>query len=38
VIDAPREVIHGVISIDNGRRAGVSGKVSGACSLSPVRQ
>src|SRR6267378_206395 len=28
VIDAPREVIHGVISIDNGRRARVSGKVS----------
>jgi 8-oxo-dGTP pyrophosphatase MutT (NUDIX family) len=28
-IDAPREVIHGVISIDNGRRARVSGKVSG---------
>ena len=38
VIDAPREAIRGVISIDNGRRAGVSGKVSGACSLSPVRQ
>jgi 8-oxo-dGTP pyrophosphatase MutT (NUDIX family) len=29
VIDAPREVIHGVISIDKGRRARVSGKVSG---------
>lgn len=29
VIDAPREVIPGVISIDNGRRARVRGKVSG---------
>lgn len=29
VIDAPREVIHRVISIDNGRRARASGKVSG---------
>src|ERR1700730_7691301 len=29
VIDAPREVIQGVISIDNGRRARVSGKLSG---------
>ena len=28
VIDAPREVIRGVISIDNGRRAKVSGQVS----------
>src|SRR4029077_4157813 len=29
VIDAPQEVIHGVINIDNGRRARVGGKVSG---------
>jgi 8-oxo-dGTP pyrophosphatase MutT (NUDIX family) len=29
VIDAPRGVIHGVISIDKGRRARVSSKVSG---------
>src|ERR1700680_1737351 len=28
VIDAPREVIHGVISIDKGRRARISGKGS----------
>jgi len=29
LIAAPRELIHGVISIDNGRRARVSGKASG---------
>jgi hypothetical protein len=29
VIDAPRGVTHGVISIDKGRRARVNGKVSG---------
>jgi 8-oxo-dGTP pyrophosphatase MutT (NUDIX family) len=32
VIEAPREVIDGVISIDNGRRAGVYGKLSGKVS------
>lgn len=32
VIDAPREVIHGVISIDNGRQARINGKLSSKVS------